>query len=169
MILSFSTKFPNGKPTYFIDKIWCFIAMQIPEIAAFTLADYSYKYVGKFGQQWDKMKYHKLQPKLHTIRKDEHNRWKAGMNIHMVVFPRSKKMFQFAPILECKSVQRICINHTYSVYFPEINESLTAIWIDRRQLSKISEYEALAKNDGFDSVDDFFDWFNADFTGKIIH
>lgn len=27
----------------------------------------------------------------------------------------------------------------------------------------------LAKNDGFDSVEDFFNWFNKDYKGKIIH
>jgi len=29
--------------------------------------------------------------------------------------------------------------------------------------------KTLARNDGFESVDDFFKWFNADFQGKIIH
>jgi len=28
--------------------------------------------------------------------------------------------------------------------------------------------EQLAINDGFDCIDDFFAWFNTDFTGKII-
>ena len=31
------------------------------------------------------------------------------------------------------------------------------------------QIEQLAKNDGFDSVQDFFNWFNEDFNGRIIH
>jgi len=27
----------------------------------------------------------------------------------------------------------------------------------------------LAKNDGFEGIEDFFKWFNEDFKGKIIH
>jgi hypothetical protein len=29
--------------------------------------------------------------------------------------------------------------------------------------------EVLARNDGFATVKDFFEWFSEDYTGKIIH
>jgi hypothetical protein len=29
--------------------------------------------------------------------------------------------------------------------------------------------EVIARHDGFDSVNDFLDWFSEDFTGKLIH
>ena len=35
--------------------------------------------------------------------------------------------------------------------------------------TNIKRIKILAKNDGFDSVDDFFKWFDKDFNGKIIH
>ena len=31
------------------------------------------------------------------------------------------------------------------------------------------EIELLAKHDGFNSMEDFFKWFDKDFKGKIIH
>lgn len=34
---------------------------------------------------------------------------------------------------------------------------------------KRSQIEELAMNDGFESVDQFFAWFNKDWKGKIIH
>jgi hypothetical protein len=157
MILSFSTKFPNGKPTYFIDKIWDgFIKDSCLNNTIYQR--YAKLYFEKFGKRWDFQTVSK--PKRHTIRKDEHNRWKPGMKIHFTVFPRSKKMFQFAPALECKSVQKVEIFK---------RDGLRFIRIDGRFINSNQVAEEIAKNDGFDSVDDFFDWFNTDFEGKIIH
>ncbi len=42
------------------------------------------------------------------------------------------------------------------------------VLVDDRKL-KIEEVNQLAINDGFNSVDDFFQYFNTDFTGKLIH
>ena len=46
--------------------------------------------------------------------------------------------------------------------------SIPEVIIDGKTLSR-SETMRLAKNDGFNSLDEFFAWFNKDFTGTIIH
>ena len=43
--------------------------------------------------------------KIHTIREDKTNRWKAGNLIHFVINNRTKKRYQFAPIIKCVSIQ----------------------------------------------------------------
>src|SRR5699024_2081987 len=48
-------------------------------------------------------------PKIHTIRHDEKDRWKPGMKIHPIINNRTKNRFQFAPVVECQSVQKIKI------------------------------------------------------------
>jgi hypothetical protein len=102
--------------------------------------------------------------KIHTIRKDEKNLWKPGRQIHMVVFNRTKNRFQFAPVIEVKSVQKVEIGYLYianGLYEPYVK-------VDGKIL-KPKQVKLLAQNDGFDSVNHFFDWFNNNFTGKIIH
>ena len=97
--------------------------------------------------------------KIHTIREDIHNRWRAGMKIHMATGVRTKKYNQFAE-QTCKSIQHIVIIHLHD-YDPIIR-------IDERQLS-IDEIQQLAWNDGFENIAEFFLWFHSDFKGKIIH
>lgn len=94
-------------------------------------------------------------PKVHTIRKDTKNRWKAGRDIHFVINNRTPNRLQFAPALPVIATQHIAIQDQ-------------KVWVDARLLGE-SEIETLAKNDGFDSVSDFFQWFEGDFEGKIIH
>lgn len=159
MILSFSTKFPNGKPTRFIEKIWDgLINNNLVTVCEFT--KFLNNYVDRFNDVWDSTDGSFYNPKLHTIRKDEHNRWKPGMKIHFVINNRSKNFFQFAPVVECKSVQKIEIFK---------RDGLRFIRIDGRFINSNQVAEEIAINDGFDSVDDLFNWFNKDFTGKIIH
>lgn len=90
------------------------------------------------------------------------------MKIHMVVFNRTKNRFQFVPVLQCKAVQDV--NIVYADHRIEV-------FIDCRHYDGISmrddtEHEkllTLARNDGFDSTESFFRFFNKDFAGKIIH
>jgi len=42
------------------------------------------------------------------------------------------------------------------------------VYIDGRKLMPM-EVLKLARNDGFESLHEFFKWFDKDFTGKIIH
>ena len=151
MTLGFSTKFTNGKETNFVGKIWS------------CLEEYHFPYLneGSFFKECRSRNLlnGRLQPKKHTIRKDSRNRWKKGNLIHMVIENRTKNRFQFAPILKVTSIQEIKIiwkNGEKDVYIDDNFVGLFGI-------------EKLALNDGFESVEDFFNWFSEDFTGKIIH
>lgn len=158
MILSFFTKQKNGQPTYFVEKIWRGLEQLSPV----------YK---KYSNEWLQIYYQKIdntcdfqtnfQPKITTIREDKHDRWHAGVLIHFIVFPRSKKMFQFAPVIPCVSTQKIVI---------ETNGYLNdyKVYVDGRELN-IKEVQRVAWNDGFDNVISFLLWFRDGFEGKIIH
>jgi len=104
---------------------------------------------------------------------------------------------EYAALDHCVSVQEIEINHYIGSLTPEgfkdvyspsvyveseppkcefdgmlskedqelLGEKPTILY---RLLSEI-ELEQLAKNDGFNSVEDFWNWFTEDFKGQIIH
>ncbi len=160
MILGFKTHFDKAKkePTYFMEKI----LVPYTPLAAMTL-DLSGK---------------SFKAKLHSIRKG--NRWKAGNSIQMANGVRTHKYHQFnrgIPELEkCVSVQRIhikhydgegihiSIDHKMFFYGKIINGSIIP---DNDLYNR--NIQTLSKNDGFDSPEEFFWWFNKDFTGDIIH
>lgn len=95
--------------------------------------------------------------KIHTIRADVKERWKAGNIIHFAVGVRSVNYHQFDTGI-CESVQVIEIDEDRDIY------------IDNKPLLQ-SEIEELSRNDGFDSEEDFWGWFDkhTPFTGKLIH
>lgn len=167
MILPFSTKFPNGEPTYFIEKIWASLfPIENIEIDVWLkkMQECSGRGFG-FGKPTVQKFIGDVKPKRHTMRADKKNRWKAGNKIHPVINNRSKNYFQFAPVLECKSTQVIEI---------EYYDGNPIVVIDSKhyynQLLGIDHgISLLASNDGFESVKDFFNWFSDDFEGKIIH
>jgi len=165
MTLSFSTTWPKrmgGGPTNFVEKTWAGIEEGLDQSEILFYSDN--------GKRFDPYSNHA--PKLHTFREDPHDRWKVGMKIHPVINNRTPQRFQFAPILECKGVQRIDIFH---------NVGHTQIDIDgecygevfHHGLDCIYEYtndlQDLAINDGFDSIEQFFQWFDKDFKGVIVH
>lgn len=160
MILPFQTKFKNGTPTCFILKIWESLALQT-NFDSLQYQEYKEAYKFVFSQYWDGLGTCSVNPKHHSMREDKHDRWRPGMKIHPVVFNRTKNQFQFAPVLKCKSIQRIEIA-------AKADEVPPQVYVDGRWLT-VDEIEQLAKNDGFDSVEHFFEWFNKDFAGKIIH
>lgn len=84
------------------------------------------------------------QTKKHTIRVDSHNRWRAGMKMHMATGVRTKKYNQFNEDI-CKSIQQIEIIRT-SDYLND-----TIVKIDGRKLTQ-PEVQQLAWNDGFDNL-----------------
>ena len=94
--------------------------------------------------------------KVHTIREDKHNRWKAGMKIHFATGVRTKNYNQFMEGV-CTGIQQIIIKPKQAF-----------ILIDNHILDE-EEIKILAKNDGFDNTEGFWKWFNKDFSGKIIH
>jgi len=171
MILPFSTKWPNGQPTCFIEKIWQGLNQTKPEMTKLFKFDWENAYEEKFGELWDGALDDKAQaPKLHTIREDAKDRWHAGCKIHMVVFNRSKNQFQFAPVLECTAVQRIRIWEAIAYdYYIDIDGRML------RQGDDVNELNRIARNDGFESIEKMITWFKLDnkapldFTGKIIH
>lgn len=97
--------------------------------------------------------------KIHTMRHDKHGRWNPGKKIHFSTGVRTTKYNCFMHGA-CKSVQAIQINYYEPGHYPDVI-------IDGMILGKIS-VEKLAKNDGFDSVEDFFKWFSEDFHGRLI-
>ena len=169
----------SDSKTYFIEKINLAL-LQSEMIKRIDYVDSLEDYRSKFNSNWD-IKPH-LFPKLHTIRRDENNRWKAGMNIHFVVNGRTKDRFQFAPVVKCVRVQNIEIINAerYGVNDPEISyhniiplygsdwHFAIIVKIDDRKLSR-EEVEILAVSDGFESVWEFFKYFEKDFKGKLIH
>lgn len=119
-------------------------------------------------------------PKLHTIREDSTNRWKAGMLINHAFGVRTKGYRCFAKN-QCLSTQTIQIeemamisaSYCYVVvgHSDRLDETFSKIFrvaVDGRNLTT-EEIQTLARNDGFDSTEDFFRWFNGNWKGKIIH
>lgn len=100
--------------------------------------------------------------KIHTIREDKHNRWKAGMTMHMATGVRTKKYKQFAK-KKCISVQTIHIRH-----YDTISSQWSEVFIDSREISN-AEVILLARRDGFANKSEFFKWFDKDFNGRILH
>lgn len=124
--------------------------------------------------------------KIHTIREDKNDRWKTGRKIDpWYKNPRNVKqnpmsLIQYAckhlinPIGECHfpkrciSTQDLEIRWSYETFTGR--KAFVTIYIDG-----VSCYNGkwsvldLAKNDGFDSLEDFFKWFDKPFKGKIIH
>lgn len=156
MTLGFSRQI-NGYPTYFAEKIWAGLMMfdklcQQPETVK------AYGATNLIEDDW--------MYKLHTIRQDSKDRWKAGNKIHFVYGNRTKNRWQFAPVIECLATQRIEIKYEAPMR-PIVKIDDRTFDLDCYE-DKGKLYQ-LAVNDGFDSLVEFFDYFNDDFTGKIIH
>lgn len=153
MILPFSTKL-NGKPTCFVEKInACLLSAQLISQND-LLVPYNDNFLG-------------ITDKLHTIREDKNNRWKAGVIIDFFINTRTKDMFRFAPRVPVVSTQKVEIFHNATTF---VKDGLTipAVYIDGYSMA-VSKITELAHNDGFDTIEDFFEYFDKDFSGKIIH
>lgn len=163
MILPFSTQL-NKKPTYFVERIHkCFSLKEVNMVAGLDPSIHypnDYNFIAK----------DKLPAKIHTIREDKNDRWKVGTKIDFFINCRQKNMFRFAPVLPVVSVQ------DFEIKWIGFTEGIDRAWVrvegksictvDQFDLAKILE---LAQNDGFDTVEAFFEYFNQDFKGKIIH
>jgi hypothetical protein len=157
MILPFSTQM-NGKPTYFVERIHkCFSLKEVNMIAGLDPSIHypkDYNFIAK----------DKLPAKLHTIREDKNDRWKVGTKIDFFINVRQKNMFRFAPVLPVVSVQKVEI--IYDKFFGK--NLFPDVVIDNIKMHP-EKLEQFAQNDGFDTIEDFFAYFNEDFKGKIIH
>lgn len=171
MILPFSTQM-NGKPTMFTNKIvktmWQHYPLQMKELAlSRELPEhYVFEDLTVFEQE-------KLKPKLHTIREDKNDRWQPGTKIDFFINCRQKDMFRFAPVLPVVSTQKVEIR-----WYELFNKKMARVFIDNKSFACVKFYTEmivtgkmlqLAQNDGFDTIEDFFAYFNEDFKGKIIH
>lgn len=182
MTLSFSQTI-NGKPNYFIEKIWfgLFKSNIVPDLM--DCRDYRFAYNARFGKDWDEWDWpsEDIGMKLHTIRDYRKNgktglkadkQWKAGDKIHYCINNRSPNYFQFAPVIECKSVQTVEFNNRFGA-------SSFEVVIDGKIFAQ-KHYgydedlnpkglEQLAINDGFDSVEDFINYFSMGVERQLIH
>ncbi|WP_281322167.1 hypothetical protein [Flavobacterium aestivum] len=170
MILPFSTKI-GDKPTYFIEKIWEGLLRDVYESDT-EYQQYLRLHKIKFLGYWDWIpdEYKRItNPKIHTLRDDEKDRWKSGKLIHFFINNQKSDMFQFAPVLPVVSTQEVFMTYAHS--------DLIEISIDDRQLFSYNERLEFALNDGFDSWEDFFKYFYPKITaskqkfykGKLIH
>jgi hypothetical protein len=167
MILGFKTHI-NGKPTMFTNRIvkimWQQYSSQMKDLALSRKHPEFYVFEDLTGYEQEK-----LMPKLHTICEDKNDRWKPGVMIDFFINTRTKNMFRFAPRIPVVSDQTVKIIYPYkgatraNVY---IGNKLYYSFMLPSNENKIIE---LAQNDGFDTVEDFFAYFNEDFSGKIIH
>lgn len=166
MILGFSTQL-NGKPTHFVEKIWKGLKENLSkELHAQHEAQMTQEELTK-PYQVDSESYAKVKAKLHTIREDKKDRWKTGTNIDFYIDVRKKNMLRFAPVLPVVSTQQIIIKHdTVKTGVWSLDST---IYIDGKIVLDPAIYLKIAHYDGFDSIPDFFNYFNKDFKGKIIH
>ena len=103
--------------------------------------------------------------KIHTIREDKNDRWKANRIINAATGVRTKNYNQFAEMV-CHSTQKINIypeRKAIEIY----NDPETIDWLGN--FLSPSQIEILSENDGFEDVEDFWKWFDKPFRGKIIH
>lgn len=176
MTLGFSTHWgPEmgplaGMPTYFPDKIMKSMWEYYGKETNFFINNWSKETEEKFElvkpfRDMSAMERERLTPKPHTIRRG--HRWKKGDKIHMVINNRTKDRFQFAPVIKCTKVDSVEINHWW--YDEEKTTSnFSTVKINGKSL-EWKDIEKLSENDGFPSVESFFDFFNEDFEGQIIH
>lgn len=174
MTLSFSETI-NGRPTYFIEKIWAALINHNDDISINHYEEYLNAHISLFNKDFG---YNEMMiaPKLHTIREDASKRWREGMDIHFVINNRTKDRFQFAPVLKCKSIQYISIPYVDDYPIVHIGDTMESsmpfYWEnpnDNEDGYGVEQMKELAMNDGFNSIEDFFKYFDSDFTGKIIH
>ena len=189
MILGFSTRFPKGsgrltgQPTYFVEKVIACLHFDLMSGSILNdfLQDASKQLKYKSKQEFiDKIISLKNNTKKHTIRGDKKGRWILGRLIDFFIGVRTKSMFRFAPKVPVISTQEISIKHyekyvcigvenkdmegvTTLCFYHKTKEGYKQCWNGTNLIERI------ALNDGFDSVDDFFEWFIEDFKGKIIH
>ena len=181
MILGFKKQI-FGEPTWFREKILLGAGYAVVEEEGIFRVVKPKEYVLKMIKQIGDIK-----PKIHTIREDPHNRWKAGRSIQMVYrgpkYSIESHFNKDIPELErCVSVQTISIRwisiHTKPLeiltgkQISEMDSFTTTrqveILIDGNKIN-YERLQILARNDGFNSEEDFLLWFSKDFKGKVIH
>jgi hypothetical protein len=113
--------------------------------------------------------------KLHTMREDTHNRWDKGRVMHMATGVRTTNYNQFNEEI-CNGTQKVEIkwsthNKNWVSEYRGVQVFIDGVNVTNHTFGVFDEMlvEVLARNDGFATVKDFFEWFSEDYTGKIIH
>ena len=110
--------------------------------------------------------------KIHTIREDKNDRWKAGRKMHLSTGVRTSEMKIFAEKV-CVSVQSIEFRWKIITDTNQMPDKFSLqIFIDKKDVTNKINLASLAKADGFDTFFDFIQWEAWDkkhFKGKIIH
>jgi hypothetical protein len=91
--------------------------------------------------------------KIHTVR--ESGRFTPGVVIHFATGVRTKNYHQFK--------EGVCM-YAIPVTIMNYRVTINPVWNDSIYLN----VEEFSQNDGFDSVDDFFKWFDKPFSGHVI-
>ncbi|TGN08588.1 hypothetical protein [Leptospira bandrabouensis] len=97
--------------------------------------------------------------KIHTIREDAHNRWSPGRIMNMATGVRTKKYHEFATSI-CTLTVPIIINPEKERVLIENGSGL---------VYRYDGVLAFAKNDGFDTLEDFWKWFHEYQERKLIY
>ena len=113
--------------------------------------------------------------KKHTIRKDANNKYRVGMTIKLA--ERIKNKITWFCITKIISIQQIVITVTDEKTNIDIDgiryATLKADKFYHPSNFNICRLNTLAENSGFNSIQDFFDYFitpdNDTYEGKIIH
>lgn len=109
--------------------------------------------------------------KIHTLRADVKDRWDVGRKIHFATGVRTANYSCF------KEGVVSGIQYVFMTYYQGRFEVSVGDTNYCDQYLDWSDIEKLARNDGFDGVDDFMKWFipliesseDHCFSGKIIH
>jgi hypothetical protein len=81
-------------------------------------------------------------------------------------------MFRFAPRIPVVSVQEFKIRYNVNTFLVYVDGNLFFFGNKDFTINEFENYNGmlmLAQNDGFDTIEEFFEYFNEDFSGKIIH
>ena len=98
--------------------------------------------------------------KIHTIRVDKSKRWQKGKKITFAIGVTTKRYFQFKEGV-CKSNQAVELRPDTREIYLGLNGKM--ILLEKKH------NEMFAKNDGFDTEDDFWNCFKEPFFGTVIH
>lgn len=170
MIITFATEI-KGKPTYFVKKILRGLLFsntlfkETHEVISANAIDRKELFVDNFSR------------KIHTIRRDFDDKWAVGDLMHMVSGLGTKERVTFSPKgLEVKWIQTLRISkirdtskpNAFKIYFYIDGKPFGVVKVQDGSYRVPVQIDEFIKNDGFDSAEDFFNWFDGNYNGKII-
>lgn len=171
MILNFKTRFKDGSPTYFVDKISeTFDFLDNEELqniwdSAWSKEEFydaGNELFKRYGEYTDFTGVHFQ--KIHSLREDIHDRWQIGTKIHFYIWARTKRAVCFGTG-EVKAIQYAVINvKLQRIYILDQKDGMG----HARELLGV-DLATFVLNDGFDSLEQFWDYFTESKTYKIIH